>query len=106
MNKTYIVLAMLGIVALAIIGGIAIVLFRPDATATFLSMMVVLLAVGTTTLTLALGQSKQQEDIETIKRNTNGNLTRLIEGIRKGEITEETLSRIEIDAAKLIEKRK
>lgn len=76
MNKqtTFLVIAILAGVGL--LGVIALQLFRPDASATFIDFAFQLLMLLGGFGGLAKMQAQQGKEIQTIKKNTNGTLSR------------------------------
>lgn len=81
MNKQviFIIVALLG--GLGLIGVFALQLIRPDASATLINFVFQLLMLLGGFGGLAAMQAKQNQEIETIKTNTNGTLSRKDEDI-------------------------
>lgn len=78
MNKQLIFIIIAALGGLGIVGVFVLLLIRPDATATLISFLFQLLAMLAAFGGLAYVQGKE---IETIKSNTNGTLTRRDEEI-------------------------
>lgn len=76
MNKNLMFLAIVVIVALALVGSIVLRLLRPDAEATFINTVTTMLGILTTTIVLIWGLGSQDKKLESIKEQTNGNLSR------------------------------
>lgn len=77
MNKTAITIAFFVLIALAVLGGVVILLINPEAMATFTNLIVTVLGLATLGASTFYGFGKQGEKIDTIQKQTNGNLTRL-----------------------------
>lgn len=75
MNKTLITLGFFFVILIGIIGLVILLVVRPTMAGTFLTMLTGLLGVGTTGVVLIYGLGTQQKTLETIRANTNGNLT-------------------------------
>lgn len=76
MNKT-VAFVVIGIIALGgVLGSVILTLERPDATATFISQVVLLLGIVTTAAGTLYGLGKVGEKVEEIKKQTNGTLSR------------------------------
>lgn len=76
MNKTVIFVTFAILVMLAIIGSVVLLIVRPDASATFISQVVVLLGLVVTAAGTFYGFGKVQEKVDEIGRQTNGTLSR------------------------------
>ena len=76
MNKQVIFIIIACIAALGTIGVFVLQLLRPDATATLVNFLFQLLALLGGFGGLAYMQGQQNKEIETIKTNTNGTLSR------------------------------
>lgn len=79
MNKTATFITFSTLAALGIIGSVVLLLLRPDASATFLSLIVTILGLVTTGAATIYGFGKQGEAIQKIERQTNGTLSALQE---------------------------
>lgn len=77
MNKTLITLGFLILIGGAIVGNVILAIYRPEQLATFNGSIVTILGVGTAGIVTIYGLGKQGQQLEQIKTNTNGNLTRL-----------------------------
>jgi len=75
MNKTLITLGFFFVILVGIIGLVILLVVRPEMAGSFLTMLTGLLGVGTTGVVLIYGLGTQQKTLETIRANTNGNLT-------------------------------
>lgn len=73
------------LIGLGIVGGTFIGIFRPDASATFINMVVLVLGLATTAAISFAGinEIRKQVDQKTgaIAKNVNGNITRLIDAL-------------------------
>jgi hypothetical protein len=76
MNKTLIFIIIAVLAGLGLIGVFALQLVRPDASATLINFVFQLLMLLGGFGGLAAMQAQQNKEIETIKKNTNGTLTR------------------------------
>lgn len=76
MNKQVIFYIIAAIAALGVVGVIVLQLIRPDASATLINFVFTLLPVLAGFGGLAAMQAQQNKEIETIKKNTNGTLSR------------------------------
>lgn len=81
MNKTLIFVVIAVLAGLGIIGVFALQLIRPDASATLINFVFQLLMLLGGFGGLAAMQFQQNKEIETIKTNTNGTLSRKDEEI-------------------------
>lgn len=84
MNKTAITIAFFVLVALAVLGGVVVLIVNPEAVATFTSLIVTVLGLATVGATTFYGFGKQSEQIDaqntkidTVVSQTNGNLSRV-----------------------------
>jgi uncharacterized membrane protein YqjE len=75
MNKTvmFVVFALLAVVGLG--GSVVLLIVRPDATATFTSLLVTVLGLVISAAGTIYALGKQNETIQTIQKQTNGNLS-------------------------------
>jgi hypothetical protein len=76
MNKQVIFYIIAAIAALGVVGVIVLQVIRPDASATLINFVFTLLPVLAGFGGLAAMQAQQNREIETIKKNTNGTLSR------------------------------
>ncbi|ONI63899.1 hypothetical protein ALI44B_04545 [Leifsonia sp. ALI-44-B] len=83
MNKTVVFITFVALAAVGLIGCMVIIIHRPDATATFTSLLITVLGLATSAAGLFYGLGKQGEKLErqdqvldTIQKQTNGNLSR------------------------------
>lgn len=76
MNKQIIFIIIAVLAGLGLIGVFALQLIRPDATATLINFLFQLLMLLGGFGGLAVMQASQNKEIETIKTNTNGTLSR------------------------------
>jgi hypothetical protein len=76
MNKTAVFIAFTMLAAVGIAGATFIAIHRPDATATFTSLLVTVLGLATVAASTFYGLGKTNEKLDTIRAQTNGNLTR------------------------------
>lgn len=63
------------LVALALVGSVLLHLFRPDASATFITQTTQLIGLVTVAAGVFYGFSKQKDQLEGIERNVNGKMT-------------------------------
>ncbi|CAH0262988.1 hypothetical protein SRABI98_03556 [Microbacterium sp. Bi98] len=107
MNKqtTFIVIAVLA--GLGLVGVIALQLVRPDASATFIDFVFQLLMLLGGFGGLAYMQGQQGKEIQTIKKNTNGTLSRKDDEIATyraalAEHAPHVLRQVETDAVPIV----
>lgn len=81
MNKQVIFIIIAGIAGIGLIGVFVMLLLRPDATATLINFLLTLLGMLAGFGGLAALTAQQNKEIETIKTNTNGTLSRKDEEI-------------------------
>jgi hypothetical protein len=79
MNKTAIFIAFAALAAIGLIGGVIVLAIKPDAIATFTTLIVTVLGLAATAAGTFYGFGKQNEKLETIQKQTNGNLSALQE---------------------------
>lgn len=77
MNKTVVFVVFSALAAMGIFGSIVLLLYRPDATATFTSFIVVILGLVVSAAGTFYALGKQGEKIDKIQTQTNGTLTKL-----------------------------
>lgn len=107
MNKQVIFIIIAIIAALGTIGVFVLQLLRPDATATLVNYLFQLLALLGGFGGLAYMQGQQGREIETIKKNTNGTLSRKDDEIAtlRGELAThapEALRQVDTSAVPLV----
>lgn len=76
MNKTVIFITFAALAALGVIGTMILLIHRPDASATFTSFIVTILGLVSVAAGTFYGFGKQGEKLETIAKQTNGNLSK------------------------------
>ena len=81
MNKTTVFLAFTALAAIGLIGAVVLMILRPDATATFTSLIVTVLGLATVAATTFYGLGKQGEKLDSVAKNVNGNSTRMLDTI-------------------------
>lgn len=91
MNKTAVFVVFSILAALGIIGMVALLIWRPDATATFTAFIVQILGIAVVAAGTFYGFGKTNEKLEAVEKQTNGNLHR-----RDLEIERLTLENIEL----------
>jgi hypothetical protein len=91
MNKTAAFVVFSILAALGIIGMVALLMWRPDATATFTAFIVQILGIAVVAAGTFYGFGKTNEKLEAVERQTNGNLSR-----RDAEIERLTAENIEL----------
>ncbi|NRD25850.1 hypothetical protein [Frigoribacterium sp. VKM Ac-2836] len=79
MNKTAIFICFSALAAVGLVGSVVLAIHRPDATATFTSLIVTVLGLAATAAGTFYALGKQGEKIDTIKTQTNGTLSKLRE---------------------------
>lgn len=75
MNKTAVFITFVALAAVGLIGTVVLIIHRPDATATFTSLLITVLGLATTAAGTFYALGKQNEKLDTIKTQTNGNLS-------------------------------
>lgn len=95
MNKTAIYIVFAVLASLGILGTVALLILRPDASATFTAFVVQILGIAVVAAGTFYGFGKTNEKLEEVQKQTNGNLTR-----RDAEI--ERLTRENIELAKRV----
>lgn len=76
MNKTAVFVVFSILAALGIVGMVALLMWRPDATATFTAFIVQILGIAVVAAGTFYGFGKTNEKLEAVERQTNGNLSR------------------------------
>jgi hypothetical protein len=76
LNKTTVFVCFSALAAVGLIGAVVLAIHRPDATATFTSLIVTVLGIAASAAGTFYALGKQGEKLEEIKKQTNGNLTR------------------------------
>lgn len=79
MNKTLIAVGFFVLIALGIIGAVVLIIYRPDELAQFIGAITTLLGIGSAAVIMIYGLGKQGQQLDTIKANTNGTLSKLQE---------------------------
>lgn len=79
MNKTLITLGFLILILGAIVGDVVLAVVAPDQLAVFNGAVITILGVGTAGIVTIWGLGKQGQQLEQIKSQTNGTLSKLIE---------------------------
>lgn len=75
MNKTALFITFAALAAVGLVGTVVLIIHRPDATATFTSLLITVLGLATTAAGTFYALGKQNEKLDTIKTQTNGNLS-------------------------------
>ena len=76
MNKTILFIIFAVLVALGIIGSLVLLILRPDASATFVSQVVLLLGLVVSAAGTFYALGKTNEKLEVVQQQTNGNLSK------------------------------
>lgn len=76
MNKTVIFITFTALAGVGLIGSVALLIFRPEASQDFTTLLITVLGLATTAAGTFYALGKQGQEIATIKSNTNGTLTR------------------------------
>lgn len=79
MNKTLIAICFFILIGLGIIGAVVLLVYRPDQLGSFIAAITTLLGIGSTAVLMIYGLGKQGQQLDTIKANTNGTLSKLQE---------------------------
>lgn len=72
MNKTVIFITFAALVAIGLVGSLILTIHRPDATATFVSQVVLLLGLVITAAANFYALGKTNEKLEVVEKQTNG----------------------------------
>jgi hypothetical protein len=72
MNKTVVFIAFAVLAALGLIGCMFILVYRPDASATFISLLITVLGLVTSAAVTFYGLGKANEKIDQVVTQTNG----------------------------------
>lgn len=75
MNKTVIFITFAALAAIGLVGSIVLYVFRPDATATFTSQLVVILGLVASAAGTFYALGKQGDQLKQIEKQTNGALS-------------------------------
>jgi len=75
MNKTVIFITFAALAAVGLAGSVALLILRPEASQDFTTLLITVLGLATTAAGTFYALGKQGQELETIKRNTNGTLT-------------------------------
>lgn len=79
MNKTTVFIAFVCLAALGIVGSVIILTVKPEAVATFTSLLITVLGLAVSAAVTFYGLGKQGEKLDQIKTQTNGTLSKLRE---------------------------
>lgn len=79
MNKTVLFVTFAALAAIGLVGGLVLLIHRPDATATFTSLLVTVLGLVATAAGTFYALGKQGDKLEQIHKQTNGTLSALQE---------------------------
>ncbi|NRD25558.1 hypothetical protein [Frigoribacterium sp. VKM Ac-2836] len=79
MNKTAAFICFSALAAVGLIGAVVLAIHRPDATATFTSLIVTVLGLASVAAGTFYQLGKQSDKIDTIRTQTNGTLSKLRE---------------------------
>lgn len=79
MNKTTVFVCFSALAAVGLIGAVVLAIHRPDATATFTSLIVTVLGISASAAGTFYALGKQGEKLDAIKTQTNGTLSALRE---------------------------
>jgi hypothetical protein len=77
MNKTVVFACFAALCAVALAGGAYLIVTRPDASATFITLVTLVLGLAVTAAGTFYGFGKQGEQLDTIRQQTNGTNTEL-----------------------------
>lgn len=75
MNKTVLFVTFACLAALGIIGGLVLMIHRPDATATFTNLLVLILGLVVSAAGTFYALGKTNDKLDTVVRQTNGQLS-------------------------------
>ena len=75
MNKTVIFVTFAALAALGIVGSILLLIHRPDATATFTNLLVLVLGLVVSAAGTFAALGKVNEKIDVVQKQTNGQLS-------------------------------
>lgn len=79
MNKTLISIGFFVLIAIGMVGAVVLIIYRPEELASFIGAITTLLGIGSAAVITIYGLGKQGEQLETIRANTNGTLSKLQE---------------------------
>lgn len=102
MNKTVIYIVFMVLAGLGIVGTAALLIFRPDASATFTAFIVQILGIAVVAAGTFYGFGKTSEKLEEVQRQTNGNLHRRDETIAEKDAEIARLQAENIELAKQV----
>lgn len=83
MNKTVVFITFAALAALGIMGGVYLLAERPDASATFTNLLVLVLGLVVTAAGTFYGLGRANEKLDTVQKQTNGTLSALMEENRR-----------------------
>jgi hypothetical protein len=78
-NKTVVFVCFSALAAVGLVGAVVLAIHRPDATATFTSLIVTVLGIAASAAGTFYALGKQGEKLDAIKTQTNGTLSKLRE---------------------------
>lgn len=102
MNKTLITLGFLILILGAIVGDVVLAVVAPEQLAVFNGAVVTILGVGTAGIVTIYGLGKQGQQLEQIKSQTNGTLSKAL-AERDAAVEENTQLRVELAATGVID---
>lgn len=79
MNRTVVFITFACLAALGIAGGVYLLAERPDASATFTNLLVLVLGLVVTAAGTFYGLGRANEKLDTVQKQTNGTLSALME---------------------------
>lgn len=82
MNKTAVFICFSALAAIGLIGATVLAIHRPDASATFTSLIVTVLGIAASAAGTFYALGKQGEKLDTIRTQTNGTLSKLTEDLQ------------------------
>lgn len=77
MNRTASFITFAVLVALGIVGTLILLVYRPDASATFIAFLIQILGIATVAAGTFYGFGKTNEKLERVEAQTNGSLSRI-----------------------------
>lgn len=79
MNKTVVFVTFSALAALGILGAVYLLVERPDASATFTNLLVLVLGLVISAAGTFYGLGRVNEKLDTVQKQTNGTLSALME---------------------------
>jgi hypothetical protein len=76
MNKTVVFITFACLAGIALVGAVVLLIVRPDASATFIQLIVTVLGLVSVAAGTFYGLGKQGEKLDEIKTQTNGTLSK------------------------------